>query len=99
MPVKTFPPNPYKEAVKKALREGITPEGCASQFPVSVRTCWRYLQEVRAERPESMPDVKKQRSGAVRITIEMDSSDMIKTIDYLRLNFMSCTSQGVKPLS
>lgn len=84
MAVKTFPPNPYKETIKQAMRDGMSPSECAARFPVSERTCWRYLGELRVTLPGKAPEVKQQRNGAVRITIEADSTDMLKFLSSFR---------------
>lgn len=49
MPVKIFQPSQHKEEVKQLLRDGISVEECATRFPLSERTIYRYLREVQDE--------------------------------------------------
>ena len=49
MPVKIFQPSQHKEEIKQLLRDGITVEECATRFPLSERTIYRYLKEVQDE--------------------------------------------------
>ena len=50
MPVKIFQPSQHKEEIKQLLRDGITVEECATRFPLSERTIYRYLKEVQGEK-------------------------------------------------
>jgi len=49
MPVKIFQPSKHKDEIKQLLRDGITVEECATRFPLSERTIYRYLKEVQSE--------------------------------------------------
>jgi len=49
MPVKIFQPSQHKEEIKQLLRDGISVEECATRFPLSERTIYRYLREVQDE--------------------------------------------------
>jgi len=49
MPVKIFQPSKHKDEIKQLLREGISVEECATRFPLSERTIYRYLREVQDE--------------------------------------------------
>jgi len=85
MPVKIFQPSPYKEAAMRALREGMSPEECSIKFHVSERTAWRYLKETReGPRPTALPQIKKETTRAVRITLEMGSRDLFKLLETLK---------------
>jgi len=50
MPVKIFQPSKHKEEIKQLLRDGISVEECATRFPLSERTIYRYLREVQDEK-------------------------------------------------
>jgi len=82
MPTTKFQPSPNREAAKQALREGMTPKECALKFPITERTAWRYLKEVR-EGPAKPHEIKEGRSKPVRITLEMGSKDFAKLLALL----------------
>ena len=49
MPVKIFQPSQHKGEIMQLLRDGISVEECATRFPLSERTIYRYLKEVQNE--------------------------------------------------
>jgi hypothetical protein len=59
MPVKVFQVSKYKEEIKEKLRQGISPEEIAKQYPISVRSAYNYLKEVRDEKEGKSPPPKK----------------------------------------
>ena len=50
MPPKIGQPSKHKEDIKQLLRDGVTVEECATRFPVSERSIYRYLREVQNEK-------------------------------------------------
>ena len=44
-----FQPSVLKEEIKQLLRDGVSVEECATKFPLSVRTIYRWFREVRGE--------------------------------------------------
>lgn len=58
MPVKIFQPSQHKEEIKQLLREGVTVEECATRFPLTERTIYRYLKEVQNEKAGIVPEDK-----------------------------------------
>lgn len=66
MPPKIFQPSQHKGEIKQLLRDGVTPEECAVRFPISERTAYRYLAEV-----------KKETSGGV---VEEKSGSTVKVV-------------------
>lgn len=67
MPVKIFQPNEHKEEIKQLLREGVSVEECATRFPLSERTIYRYYKEIQDEKEGKPPPGKKSVSPAVAI--------------------------------
>ena len=70
MPVKIFQPSQHKEEIKQLLRDGITVEECATRFPLSERTIYRYLGEVQHEEKGKTPPEAKP--GAINLS-EIDA--------------------------
>jgi hypothetical protein len=59
MPVKIFQPSQHKEEVKQLLRDGKTVEECATLFPLSERTIYRYYREIQDEIAGKPPPGKR----------------------------------------
>ena len=72
MPPRIFQVSEYKEPIKQLLRDGLSVEDCAKQYPVSERTVWRYYKEVQDEKAGIVPE-KKAATGVkpVKGTTEM----------------------------
>lgn len=67
MAVKVFQPSQHKEEVKQLLRDGVSVEECATKFPLSERTIYRYYKEVQDEKEGKEPPGKKAAAPAVAI--------------------------------
>ena len=67
MPVKIFQPSKHKEEIKQLLRDGVSVEECATKFPLSERTIYRYYKEVQDEKEGKAPPGKKSSVPAVSI--------------------------------
>lgn len=67
MPVKIFQPNQHKEEIKQLLRDGISVEECATKFPLSERTIFRYYKEVQDEKAGKPPPGKKSGPATVLV--------------------------------
>ena len=67
MPVKVCQPSEHKEEIKQLLREGLTVEECATRFPLSERTIYRYYREIQDEKAGKVPPGKKTAASSVVI--------------------------------
>jgi len=62
MPAKIWQPSKYKEEVKEALRQGALPEEVMTKFPISRRSAYRYLAEVKKEqKAEQTGEIQEQK--------------------------------------
>lgn len=61
MPVKVFQPSVYKEEIKEKLRAGDKPEKIATEYPLKIRTIYRYMKEVQDEKEGKAPPDKHGR--------------------------------------
>lgn len=67
MPVKIFQPSPHKEEIKQLLRKGTSVEECATKFPLSERTIYRYYKEIQDEEAGKPPPTKRTTPPAITI--------------------------------
>jgi len=65
MPVHKFEPSPHKEEAMQALQNGATPEEVAARFGVTIRTAWRYKDQLEHPRPEKVPKALKMEKISV----------------------------------
>ncbi len=65
MPPRIFQPNQCREEAKQLLREGVSPEECATRFSIGERTAYRYLKEVQDEKAGKAPPGKRTASSGV----------------------------------
>ncbi len=65
MAVKIFQPSQHKEEIKQLLRDGVSVEECATRFPLSERTIYRYYREIQDEKAGKQPPGKKVAAPAV----------------------------------
>ena len=75
-------PSPNKEAVKQALREGMSTLQCALEFHISERTVYRYLAEIQNKQHAGKPSRPKEaRSTPIKVTVEMEFADMLELFE------------------
>lgn len=88
MGVNLFRPSPNREAAMQALREGMSPGVCAIKYSISVRTAWRYLNQIKPKAGKAEPrQPKETRDAPVKITLEMGSEEFTKLLDMLMHHF------------
>lgn len=68
MPVKIFQPSVYKEEIKQKIRDGQKPEELVTQYPLKIRTIYRYMKEVQDEKEGKLPERKSGGSPGSAIT-------------------------------
>ena len=73
MAIKTFPPSEYKEQAKALLKEGKKPEEVHLQYPISVRTLYRYLKEIEQEKAGTGQPGKKTTPPIASIGVARES--------------------------
>lgn len=98
MPGTKFQPASCKQEVMRALREGMSPEECATKFPITERTAFRYLREIQDEKLSGNSQPRATSTKPIKVTIEAEFQDAFALLEAVRLLARGPT-QPSKPMS